>query len=112
MSKYRLNRPLILERTQRISDGAGGFQESWGALGTLWGAVALGSGQVSRGQGAALSASSHKITVRAAPVGSTERPQPGQRFRLDQRLFRIEAVNECDASGRFLICHCQEEIAL
>jgi head-tail adaptor len=50
-----------------------------------------------------------RITVRGAPVGAEQRPRPDQRFRDGSRLFRILAVTERDAAGRYLLCFAREE---
>ena len=34
-----LSRQLVLEDPRRLPDGAGGYVESWSALGTLWAEV-------------------------------------------------------------------------
>lgn len=104
-------RRLVLEDPQRLSDGAGGYSESWAPLGVVWGAFTSQSGRTSGRDGGSLSLQRYKITLRAAPQGSPARPRPGQRLRQGQRLFRIEAVSEADSLGRYLTCQCQEEVA-
>lgn len=111
MTVPRLNRRLTLESPDRVSDGAGGFVESWTALGVLWAAVEPRTGKESSTAGAAVSSVSYRIIVRGAPVGSARRPVPEQRFRDGARLFRISAVTEQDPAGRFLICFADEEVA-
>lgn len=109
MRPPRLSRPLHLEAAERVADGAGGFVESWAARGTLWAELRLSSGRGTPGAAAALSLARYRITVRAAPQGAAARPVPGQRFRDGARLFRILAVSEADAAGRFLTCYAEEE---
>lgn len=111
MMRIALNRRLILEQAVRSDDGAGGFVESWVALGTLWGEVKPRTGRLANGETGALSVTGFKITVRGAPVGHSNRPQPGQQFRMNTRVFRIEAVTERDGAGLYLLCHCEEELA-
>ncbi|MBE1295305.1 head-tail adaptor protein [Phycobacter azelaicus] len=106
----QLSRSLVLEDPQRLPDGAGGYVESWTALGTLWAEVSALNGRNVDQQGATLSLQRYRITVRAAPVGSTSRPRPDQRFRDGERLFRIDAVSEADARGRYLTCFAVEEV--
>lgn len=110
MSKT-LNRRLILESPARVSDGAGGFEETWTALGTLWAQIKPRTGRLANGETGAVSIGAFRITVRGAPFGHSSRPEPGQRFRTGARLFRIEAVTEEEPSGLYLICQCQEEVA-
>ncbi|GAA5079378.1 phage head closure protein [Roseibacterium beibuensis] len=106
MSAPDLSRRLTLEAPNRVPDGAGGFTESWAALGKLWAEV------VPRGAGREADAASElalKITIRAAPPGAPSRPTAEMRFREGARIFRIEAVTEADATGRYLLCFAKEE---
>jgi head-tail adaptor len=105
-----LNRPLMLEGAVRLSDGAGGYSESWTSLGTLWAAVAPGSGRDVPGEEMVLASVPYRITVRGAPVGAASRPKPEQRFRDGTRTFTILAVTERDPDGRFLTCFAREEV--
>lgn len=108
MSGPKLTRRLLLETPERVPDGAGGFVESWVPLGTLWAEVTARSGRELGGGAAALSKVSYKITVRAAPYGSTARPKAEQRFREGVRLFRISAVAE--DGPLYLTCFATEEV--
>ena len=111
MTAPRLNRPLHLEAPQTVSDGAGGHSISWVELGVLWAALEALTGREAAGRGTALSLQRYRITVRAAAVGALSRPRPDQRFREGTRLFKIDAVAERDASGRYLTCFATEELA-
>lgn len=106
-----LSRALVLETPEGISDGAGGTLQGWTALGTLWAEVVARSGRERAGDGAQLSLTGYRITVRAAPFGSSMRPRADQRFREGSRVFRILSVAERDARGRFLTCYAEEEVA-
>lgn len=106
-----LNRRLVLEAPDQVSDGAGGFDEVWQALGTLWAEIRPRSGRVATGEAGAVSVSGFRITVRAAPVGHSDRPVPGQRFAMGARTFRIESVTEQEPRGLYLICEAEEELA-
>lgn len=108
---YRLNRKLVLEMPARLADGAGGFSESWMPLGTIWAEVIARTGREAAGVAGPISRVAYKIIVRAAPVGSDARPHPNQRFREGTRLYRIVAVAEDDADGRYLMCTAQQETA-
>ena len=112
MSSPRLNNELLLETSERIADGAGGFIETWVPLGTVWGEVAARAGRLAAGEATAVSVTGHRITLRAAPVGNSSRPRPGQRFRMGPRVFRIDAVTEADERGLYLTCQCEEELAV
>lgn len=109
MKVPHLSRQLVLEAAVRTSDGAGGYAMSWQALGTVWAEMTFGTGREAEGEEVRLYSAICRITLRAAPQGAPSRPIPGQRLRDDARIFMIEAVTECDAEGRFLICHTKEE---
>lgn len=111
MSKVVLNRRVTLEAAVTEADGAGGFVTVWQALGTLWADLAEASPrevEVAERREPFLTA---RITVRAAPEGSSARPRAGQRFRDATRVFRILAVAGRDRRGLYLVCHVQEEAA-
>ena len=110
MTVPHLNRALLLEAVQRNPDGAGGFTESWSALGTIWAEVRPGSGSDTTGEERMLSAVPYRVTVRGAPVGSSQRPVAGQRLRDGARLFWVQAVTERDPEGRYLTCFAREEV--
>ncbi len=111
MSEYHLNRKLVLETPERVADGAGGFVESWVALGELWAEVRPRTGREKAGGTVALATVGYRITLRAAPVGQSARPRPEQRLRDGNRIFRILAVTERDPQSRYLICYADEEVA-
>lgn len=111
MTAPHLNRGLVLEGVVRTADGAGGYTETWTALGTLWAAVRPGAGSDVPGEEQVLAAVPYRFTVRGAPFGSASRPMAGQRFREGERLFPILAVAEADPAGRFLTCFVREEVA-
>ncbi|MCM2561034.1 head-tail adaptor protein [Lutimaribacter sp. EGI FJ00015] len=108
--RLNLTRALTLETPVEAPDGAGGLTRSWVGLGTLWAEVVARTGREREGDGAQMSLTGYRITVRAAPVGSTTRPRPEQRFREGSRVFRIMAVAERDPRGRYLTCFAQEEV--
>jgi head-tail adaptor len=110
MSAPRLNRKLVLEGAQRVPDGLGGFALAWVAKGTLWAAVEAASGRERAGESVTVSTVGYRITVRGAPEGAPSRPRPEDRFREGGRIFRITAVSEADAGGRYLTCFAQEEV--
>lgn len=112
MSRPHLNRRLVLETPQRVSDGAGGYNELWAPRGTLWAEVQSRTGREVLQGGVAISRIGFKITVRAAPQGSPERPAAEQRFRDGTRVFVIRAVADSDTSGRYLTCFADEEVAV
>lgn len=109
MAAPRLNLRLALEASERQSDGMGGHALVWRQLGWLWAAMDAGSGRERFAEVGPESVVTWRITVRGAPAGDPRRPQAGQRLRMTNRLFRIEAVAESDATGRWLTCFAREE---
>lgn len=112
MNTPRLNRRLVLEAPERVSDGAGGYAEAWVSLGSVWAEVSARTGRETAQGGAPVSRMSYKIVVRGAPFGAQRRPQPQQRFREGERLFTIQAVAERDPEGRYLTCFVDEELVV
>lgn len=104
-----LDRALELEEQVRNGDGAGGWNRSWNSLGTIWAAVRARAGREIEEGARGRSRVSHRILVRAAPVGSPARPRADQRFRDGARVFAIRAVTDADARGRYLLCWADEE---
>ncbi len=102
MSAPKLNRQLVLEELLRVSDGMGGFTESWVAKGTLWANVA-GRGASETQVGArTLPVLKLRILVRAAPFGADSRPRPDQRFRDGNRVMVILAVGDMADNAQYL----------
>jgi len=111
MKTPALNRALVLEEKTRVADGAGGFSETWVALGTLWAGLRAGTGRETGKDFVTVSRVPYKITVRAAPHEAASRPKADQRFREGARIFTVLAVTEAGTDGRFLTCNCVEEVA-
>ncbi|WP_377506394.1 head-tail adaptor protein [Octadecabacter sp. R77987] len=109
MKVPHLNRRLVLEAPVRVADGAGGYTQSWQALGTHYAEVTARTGREKAGVAVPLSRVAYRIVVRAGLVGASSRPLPEQRFRDGSRVFNILAVAEADASGRYLTCTAEEE---
>ena len=96
MTAPALTRRFTLEAPTRTSDGAGGYVETWTNLGYVWGHIdTLGAGTDAAIEGPSATVRI-RITLRAAPVGSTRRPKPEQRLRDNTRIFDIDAVTEAD----------------
>jgi head-tail adaptor len=83
---------------------------NWVTLGTLWADVMAGPGREAAGEEVRQAQVPYRITVRAAPAGSTARPKPEQRLRDGDRIFTLLAVTERDAAGRYLTCFAREEV--
>lgn len=110
MTLPKLYRKLELEEAQRSPDGAGGYTQTWVALGTLWADMRPRTGNEKVGDLQSVSGASWRIIVRASPAGSASRPRPEQRFREGSRLFHILAVTEFDPTSHYLTCYAREEV--
>lgn len=106
-----LTRALMLETPVRTADGAGGFSVEWTLLGHLWCDLRPRAGRVAKSEGTPVARVPVTIITRAAPQGDPRRPKAGQRLRLQDRTFPIDAVTEYDAAGKYLICTCTQELA-
>lgn len=105
-----LNRKLVLEEAERVSDGAGGYVETWVEVGALWASIKSGTGGEKSEDFLTVSQVSMKIIVRGAPTTSPRRPKPDQRFVEGGRIFRILSVTELDPQGHYLTCQSREEV--
>lgn len=112
MRAPRLNIPLVIEAPLRVADGLGGHATQWAPRGRVWAAMDASAAREARGEVGAVSVVTWRITLRGAPPGDPRRPVPGERLRLGARLFRIDAVAEEGAAGRWLVCHAREEGAV
>lgn len=110
MTAVQLNRKLVLEEPTRVADDAGGYVVTWQPLGTLWAQIKSGSGRELAAHNLPRSRVPLRIVVRAAPMGASQRPVPGQRFVEGSRVYEITAVTEVDRLTRFLTCHAEEEV--
>ncbi len=106
-----LNRQLTLEDAYRVPDNAGGYTTQWQALGQHWALIRPGVGRERAVNALTLSRVILRIIIRAAPIESPMRPHAGQRFREGSRIYAITAVTERDRTGRYLVCHAEEEVA-
>lgn len=105
----RLARRMVLEGPVRVADGAGGFQVTWVERGVLWASVKPGVGRDAAGVEVRAAQVACRITVRAAPVGSSARPRPEDRLREGTRVFTLLAVTEDGPRGQYLTCFAREE---
>lgn len=109
MKPPHLNRRLTLETPQYVPDAAGGFVTVWNPLGTVWAELRPRAGREQEQGGAPVSRVSYRITVRATPPGSLQRPEAKARYRDGSRVFVIRAVTELDQQGLYLTCFTDEE---
>jgi len=106
-----LNRRLILERAERIADGAGGYVEQWVRVGVLWAQIKSGKGARRSEDFLTVSRVPVEVIVRASEFGAASRPQPDQRFIEGGRVFLITSVAELGQRGQYLSCHAREEVS-
>jgi head-tail adaptor len=109
MKEPHLNRQLTLENAVQSPDGSGGLTVTWVQLGTVWAEFQSATASEKTGYAAPVARALYRAILRAAPVGSPRRPQPGQRARIGTRIFEIDAVSEYDRDARFLRCILKEE---
>jgi len=98
-----LRRRLVLEEAQRVSDGAGGFTETWAEVATVWAALQSSGGGEAVESGRLAGRVSHTVTLRYRD-GVT----PAMRFRLGTRVFHILAAIDADERRHWLRCLCEE----
>lgn len=109
MSVPKLNVRLELEAPVREGDGMGGYRIVWRRLGLLWAEMKSAAGRERGAEVGPESVVSWRICVRGAKAGDPRRPAAGQRLRMGQRLFVVEAVAERDGGGLWLTCFAREE---
>jgi head-tail adaptor len=107
-----LNRFLSLDSLSNTPDGAGGFTDVWAEVGKVWAEITVRGAGLRETSLNDVSQARFKATVRSAPVGASNRPRVGQRFREGNRLFQIDAVTEFDNAGLYLTCWLREEVAI
>ncbi len=106
MRAGELRHRLVVERPQRISDGAGGAAISWLEVATIWANVQPVSAGEHRTAGQRFEKTSHRITLRfRSDVDAT------MRFVGNGRIFDIEAIINEAERDQWLVCFCVEGIA-
>lgn len=98
-----LRHRLILEEAQRVSDGGGGFTETWVEVATLSAALRPSGGSESVDSGRLAGRVSHEILLRYR-AGVT----PAMRFRMGTRVFHILAAIDEGENKHWLRCLCEE----
>ncbi|MBN9244184.1 MAG: phage head closure protein [Mesorhizobium sp.] len=94
---------LVLQTVTAVSDGLGGFAESWSDVATVFARIEPVSADSRFGAGQTLEAVTHRITLRHR--GDVE---ADMRFAGGDRCFRIVTVHDPDESGRYLLCRTRE----
>ena len=98
-----LRHRLTLEEAQRVSDGAGGYTETWVSVTDVWAAIRPDGGGEGVEADRLAGRVSHVVTLRYL-AGVT----PAMRLRQGTRVFHILAAIDEDARHRWLRCLCEE----
>ena len=99
----RLRTELSLQAATRVSDGQGGFTETWEEIASVFALLEPVESQPVFGADQPLETATHRITLRArADVAR------GMRFAKGARGFHVLSVLDPDESGRFLVCRTEE----
>ena len=92
-----------MEAAQRVSDGAGGFTESWAEVATVWAALRPSGGGEAVDSGRLAGRLTHEVRLRYR-----EGVTPAMRVRSGTRVFHILAAIDEDERRRWLRCLCEE----
>lgn len=98
-----LRHRLKLEEAERVSDGGGGFTETWVEVATLSAALRPRGGSEGVDSGRLAGRVTHEVTLRYR-AGVT----PAMRFRMGSRVFHILAASDQDERKHWLRCSCEE----
>ncbi|MEG6510095.1 phage head closure protein [Methyloligella sp. 2.7D] len=99
-----LRHRLSLQALSRVSDGGGGFTESWEEVTQLWAAIRPVSGDEAPRAGRLEGRLSHVITLRYRDGVS-----PAMRFAHGLRVFEILSVVDVEERKTWLHCLCEEK---
>ena len=103
ISPSDLRHRLTLEEAQRVSDGGGGFTETWVEVAIVSAGLRPSGGSESVDSGRLAGRVSHEIVLRYR-AGVT----PAMRFRMGTRVFHILAAIDEGERQRWLRCLCEE----
>lgn len=106
----RIGTQLVLESPERVADGGGGAVLTWVPQGTVWAEVVASGGREASFGERTHAVVTHRVTLRAAPLGSPRRPVPTQRFRNGNRIFAILGVAEQGTDGAWLTAWVEEGV--
>lgn len=99
----RLRTELSLQAAARVSDGQGGFAETWSEVGSVFALVEPVAARDVFAADRPGAEATHRVTIRARGDVAA-----GMRFARGARVFPILAVHDPDESGRFLVCRTRE----
>jgi SPP1 family predicted phage head-tail adaptor len=98
-----LRNRFTIEQSVRVTDGSGGYTETWIVVGEIWGHIRAVSADERFQHDRMAGSVSHEIVVRHLD-GLT----PGLRLRLGLHRYHLRAVFAADNRRRYLICQCEE----
>ena len=98
-----LRRRLVLEALDSTPDGAGGMAGTWTTVAILWGAIRPRTGSEIFDGGRVEGRITHDIWIRPRPEIA-----PGQRLRVNGRLFNIRATLRPDEFVNRMRLICEE----
>jgi SPP1 family predicted phage head-tail adaptor len=98
-----LRHRLALEELDRVSDGGGGFTETWVGAATLWCDLRPLAGSETVEADRLAGTVTHEVALRYRPG-----VVPAMRFRNGGRVFHIVSVINVDERDRWLKCLCEE----
>lgn len=95
---------LVLERPVETPDGQGGLLRGFETLATVWARIEPASASLRETAGAERATVTHRIWLRRR-----DGIAGGMRLRKGTRLFAIRLCRDPDETGRYTLCHCEEE---
>jgi head-tail adaptor len=103
------SRRLLLERATAVTDGGGGWSETWAEVGAIWAAVRMRSGSMRDTEFGETPRLRLRITTPEVPEGHPVRVRRGDRLRDGLRVYGVSAVHE--GEGRTLVVLAAEEVS-
>ena len=94
MRGHWFNRRLILSKSARITDGAGGFVREWREQGAFWANVTMRSGDLKHTEFGRTPRLRIRIITHAIPDGHAMRPTTGDRLTDGGRTYEVQAVHD------------------
>ncbi len=95
---------LVLEAVTPVSDGLGGYTETWSEVATVLARIEPLKAASVFGAGQALESVTHSITMRYRDDVAA-----GMRLRRNDRVLAIVTAHDPDETGRYLACLAREE---
>lgn len=100
----QLTARLELERPVATPDGQGGATIAYEAVASIWAKIEPAGHAVIERASAEAFTLTHRIWVRyRADIAA------GMRLNKGMRVFVVKAFFDPDETGRYLVCHCEEE---